>query len=117
MGFSLFNFRALMQINTRYKRVLYMETLPDPFTSCPASLPEAYRAAARSDGRGAHSGQVKPWGAGPALTAAVVFVSLYALAAVAYAEAVGCEPNLPKTSTLFLCRKFLMHKTYTFNSI
>jgi len=53
-----------------------METLPDPFTSCPASLPAAYRAAARSAGRGAHSGQVKPWGAGPALTAAVVFVCL-----------------------------------------
>src|SRR6218665_411515 len=62
-----------MQINTRYKRVLYM----DLFTMRPASLPAAYRAAARSAGHGAYSGHVKPcepsYLAEPALTAAVVF--------------------------------------------
>src|SRR6218665_380233 len=35
-----------------------------------------------------------------------LFVSLYALAAVVYAGAVGCEPNLPKTSTLFCVESF-----------
>src|SRR6218665_1862908 len=107
IGFSLFNFRALMQINTRYKRVLYMVTLPDPFTSWPASLPAAYRQRRALLAVGRIVDKLSPGEPGLRLRRLwSLFVSLYALAAVAYAEAVGCEPNLPKTSTLFCVESF-----------
>src|SRR6218665_4054536 len=107
IGFSLFNFRALMQINTRYKRVLYMVTLPDPFTSWPASLPAAYRQRRALLAVGRIVDKLSPGEPGLRLRRLwSLFVSLYALAAVVYAEAVGCEPNLPKTSTLFCVESF-----------
>src|SRR6218665_1179493 len=90
-----------MQINSRYKRVLYMDPA-GPIDQAPGQPASGLPGSGAGLAIGRIVDKLSP--GEPGLRwwwLWSLFVSLFALAAMVYVE-LGCEPNLPKTSTLFV---------------